>query len=190
MNRAKRMAAVLLAALALCASASCDDDEEIFGSPGPPGCDPLTVAWHGGTLVVGSHVTFSPLSPTPPAQSVTMQPCGVSGDMFSICIRVTDVTGFFGTGFHVAFQPASAVYVSNDSSRSFLRETGVSTFFNATIVSPGDLAVSATRLQNGAGSVPGVNVESGDVIVLNFRASASTAGNTFSFGPPREVCAD
>jgi hypothetical protein len=186
----RRIAAVLLAALTLAVTASCDDDDDIFGSPGPDGCSTLTVAWHGGTLVVGSDVLFSPLSPTPPAQSVTMQPCGVAGDIVSICIQVTQVTGFFGTGFHVVFQPASAVYVSNDSSRSFLREDGVGTFFTATIVSPGDLAVSATRLQNSAGTVQGVNVESGSLIVLNFRATASTAGNIFSFGPPREVCAD
>lgn len=134
-----------------------------------------------------TSAAFTPLSPTPGSGSITMQPGGVSGNVVRIRIAVKDVAAFFGAAFHVTYDPTTAAYDSMVSTDSFLREAGVSTSFQAALVRPGDLAVAATRLQNGAGTVPGVNVAEEDLIELVFRATTPTAGNTFNFGTPREV---
>jgi hypothetical protein len=116
-----------------------------------------------------------------------MQSGGTSGNVFTIRIAVKDVADFFGASFHVTYDPASAAFDSASSSGSFLIGGGVGTSFNAAVVVPGDLAVVATRLQNGPGTVPGVDVTDGTLVVLTFRATAATSGNTFGFGAPREA---
>ena len=133
------------------------------------------------------EVAFTPLAPTPGSGSITMQAGGTSGEVFQIRVAVKDVANFFGASFHVTYNPASAAFESSSSSGSFLIGGGVGTSFNAALVAPGDLAVVATRLQNGAGTVPGVAVVEGDLVVLTFRATAVTSGNVFGFGAPREV---
>lgn len=142
----------------------------------------------GSTDDTPAQATFTPLSPTPGSGTVTMQAGTSTGNTFNVRIAVKDVTGFFGTAFHVTFNPNTAAFVGRDDSTSFLRGSGISTFFAAALAAPGDVAVAATRVQNGTGTVPGVTVSDGDVIVLTFRATRSTAGNTFGFGLPREVC--
>lgn len=167
-----RTAATLGSVVVACLSLSCSSDNGIPGA---------------------QSANFTPLAPTPPSQSVTMQAGSVSGATFNIRIAVKDVTDFFGIAFHVTFNPNSARYLGFDSSTSFLNGAGIqagSSFQVVPLAPPhaaGELAVVATRFQNAAGTIPSVNVTDGDVIILTFQATAETAGNTFNFGLPREV---
>lgn len=141
----------------------------------------------GGTIPGGTNAAFTPLSPTPANGSITMQPGSATADVFTVRVVATGVGNMFGTAFHVVFNPNSAVFLPpSDASGSVLNGTGTP-FFNAVLQSPGNVAVVATRIQDQLGTVPGVS-NSGDVIILTFRATASTTGNTFSFGNPRQVC--
>lgn len=142
----------------------------------------------GGTIPPGTTAVFTALAQNPGVGSISMQPGTASGDTFSVRIVATGVANLFGTAFHVIYNPNSATFVPpQDSTGSVLLETGTSTSFNASLVAPGNVAVVATRLQDGTGSLTGYS-GSGDVIVLTFRATARTTANAFSFGAPREAC--
>lgn len=134
--------------------------------------------------------TFTPSSPSPASNSVTMQAGTVTGDLFDVRIVATNVNDFFGSAFHVTYDPASVTFVSADDTGSFLRDlpaTSTDVRFQYSS-SPGNLSVSATRLQNTGGTFPGVDVTgSRDLLVLRFRATGTTTGNALAFGTPREV---
>ncbi len=131
--------------------------------------------------------TFSASSSSPPSGSVVLAPGAAAGDTFAVRVAVTGVSDCFGAAFHVLYDPAVAEYVSADDSGSLLREGGASTSFLYG-GSPGNLAVSATRLQNQEGTVTGVNVPgTADLLVLTFRAKASVTASPFAFGDPKEV---
>ena len=133
------------------------------------------------------NASFAASSGTPPAGSVVLAAGTATGDTFDMKVAVTGVSDFFGAAFHVMYDPAVVAYVSADDSASFLREGGAGTSFLYG-GSPGDLAVSATRLQDGGGSVRGVNVPgTADLLVLTFRAKATAAASPFAFGVPLEV---
>ena len=146
----------------------------------------------GGTTPPGRTATFTPADPTPDANSVTLQAGARSGATFVVRVVVTDVNDFFGTGFRVEFDPASVQFTGFDATASFLRSGGVTDdnlFFEVVSPEAGVLLVSATRLQNDTGTLPGVDVVgSRDLLTLSFTARANTAGNTFSIVEPREVC--
>jgi hypothetical protein len=130
---------------------------------------------------------FSGPGGTPAAGTVTMQPGSVNGDTFEVRIAVTGVNDFFGAAFHVAYDPAVVEYVSADDAGSFLREGGASTSFLYGGAA-GDLSVSATRLQDGGGTIRGVDVPgTRDLVVLTFRAKASATASPIAFGNPQEV---
>jgi hypothetical protein len=169
-----RTAIVLATVLGACLTPSCSDD-------------PSNTAIPPGELTA----SFVPLAPNPPSQSMTMQPGSASANVFSVRIQAKDVNDFFGTAFHVTFNPSTVQFLSLDSSTSFLNGTGINpSSFQAVLVAAGDLSVVATRFQNGGGTIPGVNVTTGDVVVLTFRALVATAGSTLNLGTPREVCGD
>ena len=152
----------------------------------------LSPSCSGGndTVSAGLTATFAPYTPTPSSLSVTLQPGAASGDTFSVRVAVKDVSNFFGAAFHVSYNPASAAFVSMDATGSFLQGAGIQAdSFKALVATPGDLAVVATRFQNGTGTIPGV-YGNGDLLVLTFRATASTSGNSLNFASPKEVCAD
>jgi len=91
---------------------------------------------------------------------------------------VTTITNFFGTGFRLTFNPASASF-SGFSAAGSLLGAGAGTDFQAELVAPGEVAVAAT-LQ---GQVEGVDVAGTQLLVtLNFTATAVTSGNPFTFG--------
>ena len=138
------------------------------------------------TVQGGLTATFGPFPGEPPP-SVAMQPRAASGDTFSVGIAVQGVSNFFGAAFHVTYDYHSATFLSMDSSGSFLRGAGITAdSFQAIPVSQGDLQVIATRFQNASGTVPGVS-GNGDLVVLTFRATQRTGGNSFLFESPREV---
>ncbi len=172
MKRVRRIASALAAVIAVagfCLSPSCGGGDD--------------------TVPGGRTATFGPFpgAPPPPPLSVTMQPGPTSGDTFTIRIAVKEVSDFFGAAFHITYDYRSGAFVSMDSSGSFLQGAGIQPgSFLAVVASPGDLAVVATRFQNAGGTVPGVYGD-GDLLVLTFRATADTSGNSFNFIAPREV---
>jgi hypothetical protein len=143
----------------------------------------------GGTVPPGLAATFTAQTPSPGSNTVSLQPGTASGDIFRVRVVATGVNDFFGTAFRITFSTASAQYQGVDHAASFLRDGGADTTFTVDgTTQPGTLIVSATRLQNAAGTVPGVNVTgSRDLMVLTFRATQATSGNTFAFADPREV---
>ena len=142
----------------------------------------------GGTVPAGRTANFTPAQSPAPANSASMQKGTVSGDMFQIEIRVTDVNDFFGTAFHVLFGSSTARFVSMSSSGSFLSGAGITTDIRTAVVQAGDLEVVATRVQDQAGSVQGVDVSGSQLLLtLTFQATANTGGNTFSF-ESQEAC--
>jgi hypothetical protein len=134
----------------------------------------------------GAGVDFTPGSAT--TGSLSIQPGTISGDSFELLITATDISDFFGAAFHLTFDTGSAAYDSFDASGSFLEGGGISTQYAVVESTPGDLAVAATRLQNGSGTVAGVDVSgSQTLLALTFTASALTSGNDFNMDTPREV---
>lgn len=141
----------------------------------------------GGTTPPGLTATFTASNASPGTNTLRMNSGAASGDTFEVLIEVTDVTDFFGAGFRVNYDPASATFLGFSSSGSFLLGQGAATDFDAVEQSAGDVAVNAT-LQ---ALVQGLTATGNQLLItLNFRATAATGGNAFSFGAPRtmETC--
>ena len=125
--------------------------------------------------------SFTPGNATPAANTLSMAGT-TAGAAFSVQVNVTGINGFFGAGFHVNFDPATASF-SGFSSNGSLLGTGAGTDFRAQLVSPGELAVVATR----QGQVAGVNVGATQLLItLNFTATAVTPANALTFGTAAE----
>ncbi len=137
-----------------------------------------------------SAAVFIPFASPPASGTISMQAGAASGLSFQIRVSVKDISNLFGAAFRVTFNPNVVRFVSADFSNSVVRGSGITTQFSATGVlgHPSELAVVATRVQNSGGTVAGVNVTDGDLVVLNFRAIAATSGTAISFGNPREAC--
>lgn len=142
---------------------------------------------NGGMMPGGGEIDFQ--APAPPATSVSLQEGAVAGTEFEILVQVRDVNDFFGAAFRVTYDPDSVDFVTATSASSFLPATGVTTQITAETLSPGTLAVVATRVQNQAGTVPGVDVVGTRTLIrLVFEATDTTGGNPFQIAQPREVC--
>ena len=117
---------------------------------------------------------------TPAATPGTISMAGSSaGANFSIQVQVTDVNDFFGAGFHVTFDPASAQFVGFSSSGSVLPGSAVD--FDAVLEGPGD--VKAYGWITDTNQPAGVDVVgTGTLMTLNFQATAATSNNPFAFG--------
>ncbi len=143
----------------------------------------------GGGFVppAGLNVTFTPDNAAPGAMTISMGRPAVIGESFQIPVIVTGIDNFFGAAFHVNFDSTTARflgYVSELDTEYFIEEVGVTVQINAVSGGAGVVLVTATR-QQGAGGVyvSGVTPAAPDnvLIVLNFRATGTTAGNTFTF---------
>ena len=158
-NKTHRLLALLALSLLLLSSSACGGSDDDV-SP------------------AASGAAFTPFANPPASGTISMQAGTGSGQAFQIRIAVTDISNLFGAAFRVTFNPNVIRFDSADSSSSVVRGAGISTQFTATPVlgHPSELAVVATRIQNAAGSVAGVNVTSGDLIVLNFHASRLVDG--------------
>lgn len=157
----------------------------------------------GNVPVIGGQVTatFTPSNPAPGANSISMQAGTAPNDMFQIEVYVTNIVDFFGTGFRIVFDSATAEFVSFDDSMSFLfnhpelitppppplTAPAINTLAVADPADPGSVLVVAT-LQNTFGYTPGFTFTPPDpdgdqlLLVLTFRATDPTAGNAFTFG--------
>jgi hypothetical protein len=137
----------------------------------------------GGPIIA----TFNAANPNPVANTISMAGTA-AGSNFSVVVRVTDVTNFYGASFRISFTPATAQFVDFTSNGSVLLNQGSATDFRAQLVpgNNGQLDVVAT-LQ---AQVQGVNVAGTQTLItLNFRATAVTSSNPFAFvaDPTREA---
>jgi len=120
--------------------------------------------------------TFTPSNSNPGAMTISMDG-SASGANFSVRVNVTDIPDFFGTGFRVTFNPASAQFAGFTSTGSVL-EGQPATDFQAQLQGGNEVWVDATLV----GQVQGVNVVGTQLLLtLNFRATAATANNPFGF---------
>jgi hypothetical protein len=135
----------------------------------------------------GLTVTFTPANAAPGAMTISMGQPTVIGESFQVPIVVTGIDDFFGAGFRVNFDPATARflgYVSEIDTDYFIEEVGVNVLIDAASGGNGVVLITATRQQGGGGVyVPGVTPAAPDnvLIVLNFRATGATAANAFTF---------
>lgn len=137
----------------------------------------------------GGGVGFTAASPSPAANTISLQPGSVNGDEVTILVRATNVTDLFGTAFRVTFDGTTADFVGPDSTGSLFLGAGIQTQFSVGEVSNNEIAVVATRVQNMQGTVPGVNVSGTQTIIaLTFEATGLTSGNSFTLAQPREAC--
>lgn len=136
----------------------------------------------GGTTAVLT-ANFTPDSATPAAGSVSMQRGSVAAANFNVDVRLSEVAGVFGAAFRVTYPTASVQYQSFDSSASRLRgaTTPAASNFNFTVdatTTPGTLYVVATRLQNGAGTIPGIDFTGTNDLLITLRFRATTSIST------------
>ncbi len=151
----------------------------------------------GGDVLRLLVARFSPDEPAPGPNTVSMQPGTSPNDVFEVRIMVTGVDDFFGAAFRVAYPSASVRFLSADTGDSFLCDAPVDCsdpnqvqFIVNSASSPGEVLVAATRVQNQAGTVPGVDVsESRELLSLTFQATREIAspGQPLSFAPRLEV---
>ena len=137
-----------------------------------------------------SAAVFTPLSSPPASGTISMQPGSAAGLAFQIRVAVKDISNIFGAAFRVTFNPNVVRFDSADFSTSVVKGSGINTQLSAAPVlgHPSEIAVVATRIQNAAGTVAGVNVTDGELVVLHFHAIGATAGTAINFGTPREAC--
>jgi hypothetical protein len=147
----------------------------------------------------GPVASFSPGTASP--LSIAQLAGSASGTSFTVVVSATDVNDFFGAAFRIRIDPDYVALQGFSSTNSFLRDNAVPTDFrvDATTV-PGQVIVSATRLQNGQGTIPGVNVVgTRELMSITFRARTffTAAGDanangvpdgSLEFIAPREVC--
>lgn len=135
----------------------------------------------GGTSGILT-ATFVPDTPSPGANTVSMQAGSTSATDFNVDISVTDTNDVYGAAFDVTYDAARVSYQSYDASGSFLRDGGIPSgslsFIVDAVSTPGRLIVSATRLN----VQPGVDVVgTRDLIVLRFRARTSFPATPIAF---------
>jgi hypothetical protein len=148
---------------------------------------------NGGGVVPGGRVAgFVADDPTPPADSLSLQQGSRTGDTVNVLVQATGVDSFFGAAFRVSYDPSVAQYQSFDSAGSFLRDGGFTDArlrFEVNASVPGELVVVATRLQNQAGTEPGVTIGATPrtLLSLRFKALVDTAGSRINLASPREA---
>jgi cohesin domain-containing protein len=122
--------------------------------------------------------SFAPANANPGANTLSMSGT-TTGSAFAVQVNVTGITDFFGAGFHVSFDPATASFSGFTPTGSVLGTNPADTEFHADLVSPGEVAVAATK----KGQVQGTNVAGTQLLLtLNFTATGVTNGNAFTFG--------
>jgi hypothetical protein len=106
---------------------------------------------------------------------------------------VTNVAGFFGAAFRIAYDPTALLFNGMTDSGSFLRQgvTDADVLFLANSTStPGEIVITATRLDPTL--APPVNVTTtSDLVVLNFSArktiAVAAAEGRLDFADPKQV---
>jgi uncharacterized repeat protein (TIGR01451 family) len=127
---------------------------------------------------------FTAGNPTPGPTTLSLGPGTVNGATFDVRVLVTGIQDFFGTGFRLTFDAASATFDTVISTGSVL--LGATTRFQAFPVSTGVIDVVATREGS---NIAGVDVVGTSLVVtLRFIAIAETSGpEPFAIVTPRQI---
>ncbi len=128
-------------------------------------------------------VSFVPDTAPPPGASVTLQPGDVTGTEARVRVSAQGTEDFFGAAFWVTYDITSVAFTGYDDSASFLRDDGSTVTVQVDPLSqPGTVKVGISRVQNGEGTVQGVDVTvARDLIVLDFRARAAVEASPIAF---------
>ena len=115
-------------------------------------------------------VSFVPGTEPPPGVSVTLQPGEVTDTLARVRVSAQGTQDFFGAAFWITYDITSVAFTGYDDSASFLRDDGSTVTLQVDPLSkPGTIKVGFTRVQNGEGTVQGVDVTvARDLIVLEF----------------------
>ena len=144
----------------------------------------------GGNVVtpppMGLTASFTPDNANPGPNTLNMTATPTGGANFTIEINVTDITDFFGAGFRVTYDPATAQYVGFSSTGSTLvlnTPVGATTDFRVDPRPGGELWIDATLQGQVQGITVPVNVTE-LLLTLSFSAIGATNGNAFGFDVP------
>jgi len=142
-----------------------------------------SVGCGGGNDSSGSTTTtvvavFTPDTATPADGSITLLPGTTSGASVNVRVTVTQVASFFGAAFRIKYDVTALQFNAMSSTDSFLRgdppnPDDPNVYFAADASHPGEIWISATRLDPTAGTVDVVSTS--DLVVLNFTARKAIA---------------
>ena len=136
----------------------------------------------GGGSTQPLVAAFAAANANPGANTLSMTGQTNGTSAFSVRVNATGIADFFGTGFRLNFDPATAAFNGFTAAGSILG-SGAGTSFQAELVAPGEVAVAAT-LQ---GQVQGTDITTTQLLItLNFTATAVTSNNPFTFGVAAE----
>ncbi len=144
----------------------------------PAGCSGTST-----TIAPEPTAVFVPDADPAPDGSVTLQPGGTDARTFEVRVSVRGIQDIFGAAFRIAFDKTKVVFAGYDASGSVLAEGGavVTCFVDATS-EVGTVKVGIGRVQNGDGTVPGVDVtEPADLLVIRLLAASDAADVAIDF---------
>jgi hypothetical protein len=120
-------------------------------------------------------ITFTPLSTTPPSNSVTLQQVSTTSNTVVIEVRMTQVNGVFAASFDLVYSSTVASFVSA-SEGTFLNSGGATTQLIVNSTTPGRVIVGLSRLSASSGGASG----SGTLMTVTLRSVAvGTTGVSF-----------
>ncbi|MCP3981411.1 MAG: hypothetical protein GY716_19095 [bacterium] len=143
----------------------------------------IALAAGSGAAQTGLQAQFIPSDPSPGPGTISMAAGPAAGATFTVDVQATGIADLFGAAFRVHYDPSVVSFVGFDGAGSVLQAGGVSTSFQASVVSPGTLAVLATRI----GPVAGVDIAGTELLIqLQFQL-IQPGTSAMDFGSPREV---
>jgi len=121
---------------------------------------------------------FTPDTPAPAAGTIALLSGSSSGASINVRVTVTGVNDFFGAAFRIKYDVTALQFNAMSSTDSFLRgdppnPDDPNVYFAADASHPGEIWISATRLDPTAGTVDVVSTS--DLVVLNFTARKAIA---------------
>ncbi len=140
---------------------------------GGGGSDPVNDGGGGSSLI---SADFTPSTPNPGADMVTLQKGTANANNVVVDVRVTDVNGVFGASFDVLYNTAQAAFVGYTAGDALAG--GNTPLYDVQQPTPGRLVVFATR--QGAGAT-GVDITGTKTLIkLTFRVDRA-GSSTMSF---------
>ena len=138
---------------------------------------------------------FTPDTAAPGAGTIALLAGSTSGASLNVRVTVTGVPVFFGAAFRIKYDPTALQFNGMTSSASFLLVgvTADNVFFDALTSTPGEIVITATRLDPTV-APPIPVVATSDLVVLNFIARKAIAvaapEGRLDFGDPtqNQVC--
>jgi len=130
----------------------------------------------GGVITPSLAASFTADQPAPGPDMVSLNEGSKTGDLVTVDIQVTDISGVFGAAFDVTYDPSMATF-ENWFSGSLLEQGGQTPTYQINSTQSGQLVISVAR----QGNVGGANaVGTVTLIRLTFRVT-QTGSSSISF---------